>query len=187
MANIQKWINQLQSENPNKRYEACEELRVAPSIPEEAISALRKATKDPNQDVSDAAHRAIAIHTVQEISNPQVKELDANEQAIEKRMVKRGLIILSSTTAFVSFYLVACNNKELSSGIAHITGYSFVILCFLPILSVFAAIIMSSIFIYLFEEKIPEYVSFLLISIIGAICGLAVPIIYSSLYSSAWM
>ena len=59
---FQKWILQLHSENPDKRYEACEELRVAESIPDEAISALHETTNDNNPDVADAAQRALAMH-----------------------------------------------------------------------------------------------------------------------------
>ena len=65
MTDIQKWLLQLQSDNPNKRYEACEELRVAPSITDEALAALRKVTSDPNTGVAEAAQRALDVHTIQ--------------------------------------------------------------------------------------------------------------------------
>ena len=63
MSDIQSLIKMLQSDNHNKRYDACEELRVLPSLPPEATEALRLATNDPNPDVADAAQRAIALHT----------------------------------------------------------------------------------------------------------------------------
>ena len=53
----------LQSNDSNKRYDACEELRVSPSLPPEALEALRLATNDANPDVADAARRAIELHT----------------------------------------------------------------------------------------------------------------------------
>jgi hypothetical protein len=54
----------LKSKNPNKRYDACEELRVSQSpLPQEAILALDAATKDANSDVADAAQRALAIQS----------------------------------------------------------------------------------------------------------------------------
>lgn len=63
MANIQQLIEQLQNPNPSKRYDACEELRVSPSLPNKALDALRKTTQDDDPLVADAAKRALDIHT----------------------------------------------------------------------------------------------------------------------------
>ena len=63
MSDIHSLIKMLQSDNHNKRYDACEELRVLPSLPPEALEALRLAANDPNPSVADAAERAIAHHT----------------------------------------------------------------------------------------------------------------------------
>ncbi len=63
MSDIQSLINMLQSNNPNKRYDACEELRVSPSLPPEALEALLLVTNDANPDVADAAQRAIKLHS----------------------------------------------------------------------------------------------------------------------------
>jgi hypothetical protein len=60
--NTEKLINMLQSPKPNKRYEACELLRVAPAITPEARIALQNAINDPDASVVDAAQRALAIH-----------------------------------------------------------------------------------------------------------------------------
>jgi hypothetical protein len=38
-------------------------LRIAPSIPKEALEALRKTMQDSNSDVADAARRAVSLHT----------------------------------------------------------------------------------------------------------------------------
>ncbi len=64
MADFQGLLHKLESENPSHRYEACEELRVSPAIPEEALAALRKATNDPQADVAEAAARALAVHAI---------------------------------------------------------------------------------------------------------------------------
>jgi len=63
MSDIQNLIKMLQSNNANKRYDACEELRVSRQpLPQEAIDALRSKINDPNSDVADAARRALALH-----------------------------------------------------------------------------------------------------------------------------
>lgn len=45
MTNIDKYIEQLKSLDKNKRYDACEELRVASNLPEKAIFALQETVK----------------------------------------------------------------------------------------------------------------------------------------------
>ena len=62
MADIQHLIKLLQSENSKERFDACEELRLSPSLPPEAIQALRAATRDANPKVAEAAQRAIMRH-----------------------------------------------------------------------------------------------------------------------------
>jgi hypothetical protein len=62
MNKIEKTIGNLNSSNKNTRYEACEELSTAGSLPESAIIALESATNDPDPLVADAARRALAIH-----------------------------------------------------------------------------------------------------------------------------
>jgi len=61
---IEKQLVKLQSNNANARYDACEMLKVAPSIPSEAVNALQKTLNDPNPDVVDAARRALNVHQV---------------------------------------------------------------------------------------------------------------------------
>lgn len=66
MSDIQYLIETLKSVNPNKRYDACEELRVSRyQLPPEAIDALDSATNDSNSDVADAAKRALVLHRPQ--------------------------------------------------------------------------------------------------------------------------
>lgn len=45
-------LQMLRSNNPTRRHEACEELRVAESLSPQAIEALRQATADPNEGVA---------------------------------------------------------------------------------------------------------------------------------------
>jgi hypothetical protein len=63
MPAIPKLISNLRSTKASVRYEACEELRVEPWLPDEAIAALREVVSDADALVADAAQRALAIHT----------------------------------------------------------------------------------------------------------------------------
>ena len=60
MDKIEKSLNDLSSPDKNTRYEACEVLRLADSLPETAIKALEAATQDPDPLVAEAARRALA-------------------------------------------------------------------------------------------------------------------------------
>jgi hypothetical protein len=62
MSDVQELIEKLQSPKASQRYDACEELRVASSIPAEALAALRVASQDSDPEVADAASRALAAH-----------------------------------------------------------------------------------------------------------------------------
>jgi len=71
MSDFQSLIQKLQSNNPNQRYDACEELRVMvlrQPLSQEAIDALTIATNDVDPDVADAAQRALALQTTQPTS-----------------------------------------------------------------------------------------------------------------------
>lgn len=62
MTSADKWVEQLQSANSNKRYEACEELRVIASLPPAAFDALKNAARDGDRQVAEAAIDALAAH-----------------------------------------------------------------------------------------------------------------------------
>ncbi len=62
MSDVEKWIAQLSSSKAGMRYEACEELRVAESLPEHAFKALELAINDPDPRVADASRRALTTH-----------------------------------------------------------------------------------------------------------------------------
>ena len=61
MANIERLLQDLQSDNPEKRLNACERLLISVRVPDNAIEALRKATKDKEPDVADMARRALDV------------------------------------------------------------------------------------------------------------------------------
>jgi hypothetical protein len=61
MSDIGRQLERLKSPNKDTRYEACEELRVAESLSEEAFTALEFAAKDEDALVADAARRALLI------------------------------------------------------------------------------------------------------------------------------
>ena len=61
MANIERFLQDLQSDNPEKRLNACERLLISVRVPDNAIEALRKATKVSDPDVADMARRALDV------------------------------------------------------------------------------------------------------------------------------
>ena len=62
MPDIAKLVEKLQTGSKNARYEACEELRVADTVTQEALQALERASEDPDSGVADAARRALYTH-----------------------------------------------------------------------------------------------------------------------------
>jgi HEAT repeat protein len=62
VADFNKLMEMLQSPNSRTRFDACEELRVAPSLPATAIAALEKAANDPDRSVRDSAASALKVH-----------------------------------------------------------------------------------------------------------------------------
>jgi hypothetical protein len=69
MADIDELLKMLKSNSAQTRYDACEELRAMPTLPPEAVDALYPLTVDDDQNVADAAQRALAIHTETEEKN----------------------------------------------------------------------------------------------------------------------
>jgi hypothetical protein len=63
MRDIDKLVEMLRSPSARKRYDACEELRVAPALPPSAIAALESAAaSDPDREVRESATSALAVH-----------------------------------------------------------------------------------------------------------------------------
>ena len=63
MGDVSRQIKRLKSPSKNVRYDACEELRVAQGLTEEAIAALRLACEDADPLVANAALAALITHT----------------------------------------------------------------------------------------------------------------------------
>jgi len=63
MSDIESLVKMLKSDDPHVRYDTCEKLSAMQTLPPEAIDALYPLTIDENQDIADAAQRALAIHT----------------------------------------------------------------------------------------------------------------------------
>jgi len=82
MDNVTLQINRLRTGSPRVRYDACEELRVAPHVSQEALAALEEATLDPDPGVADAAVRAFALHTQQAPSRAGLLESRQTHQPI---------------------------------------------------------------------------------------------------------
>jgi hypothetical protein len=77
MSDMQSLIRDLQSNKPDTRYAACEELRAMAlyqPLPQEAVDVLNSATKDRNPAVADSAEQALALHT--QISNPPEQRME---------------------------------------------------------------------------------------------------------------
>jgi len=77
MSDIQSLIRNLQSNNPDKRYAACEELgamALHEPLPQEAIDVLKSATNDRIPDVAESAQRVLALQT--QISNPPEQDME---------------------------------------------------------------------------------------------------------------
>jgi hypothetical protein len=100
MSDIQSLIKMLQSDNPNKRYDACEELRVSPHpLPLEATEALNVAMNDANANVADAAWRALSLHIRMDNEKEQKQELDKTmtnkEPSLAKRSRNLGIVAMA--------------------------------------------------------------------------------------------
>lgn len=89
MADIQRLLDLLKSDDHHKRYDACEELRVSRQpLPQKAIDALRFATNDSNPEVADAAQRALSLHTLP----PEVIDSKTQEETITNALKSWWLI-----------------------------------------------------------------------------------------------
>ena len=62
MTDIQQLVRLLQSDQPQVRRDACEQLMVLPVLTEEAIVALKMATHDSDTTVARAAEQAMELH-----------------------------------------------------------------------------------------------------------------------------
>jgi len=107
MSDIQHLLTMLQSDNPTKRYEACEELRTLPSLPQEAIEALRLATSDPTPRVAEAAQRALAKHTSITKSETTNSTSQGESRMLPTKPLSVALWIFSSIWVWVVISVVS--------------------------------------------------------------------------------
>ena len=132
MADIENLIQQLQDNNPNKRYDACEALRVMvlhQPLPQEAIDALNSATNDSNPDVVEAAQRALAFHA--RISNtPEQSEESTGgdgrgkDVAIDRRALRTEIlsIELGALGGFLGLPLIFAIFVSIQDGLEFLIG-----------------------------------------------------------------
>ncbi len=71
MANVTELTAQLADPDSNKRRAAAEQLWLTPSLPGEAVFALKTATLDPDPAVAAAARAALAAHTNDSTPEPR--------------------------------------------------------------------------------------------------------------------
>jgi len=118
MPDIPDLIAMLESPIADKRYDACEELRVMPRIPQDAEAALQGAMKDPDPLVADAAARAFRLHT----SPPAPPAPSDNSTSVPQAPIGRldlslaavglGVTVLSAPIAYSIFWLLQAPPNE---------------------------------------------------------------------------
>ena len=118
MADISKFITQLDNPNWNKRYNACEELRVAEKLPEEALIALQKATNDPVPSVADAARSALLVHTDTNQDSAEIQSLASiQEQVTADKDIELNPLrflpeLIGRRTCHISGIVIANGNSQ---------------------------------------------------------------------------
>ena len=109
MPDISELIAMLESPIANKRYDACEELRVMPRIPQDAKAALQGAMKDPDPLVADAATRALQLHAgppaPSDVSTA-VPLAPVGRSDLGLAAVGLGVTALSAAIAYMSFWFL---------------------------------------------------------------------------------
>ena len=83
MPDIDMLLVMLESSDSSVRYDACEQLRVASSIPDRAISSLENTLRDPDELVADAARRALALHKPEPMGDTEGQDRDLEEETTE--------------------------------------------------------------------------------------------------------
>ena len=72
MTDIQQLVRLLQSDQPQVRHDACEQLMVLPVLTQDALDALKIATHDADATVAKAAKQAIELHQSDVMSVPEM-------------------------------------------------------------------------------------------------------------------
>jgi hypothetical protein len=135
MSDIQNLIKMLQSNNHYERYDACEQLRVSPSLPLEALDALRLTTNDENPDVADAARRAIEHHS--KIERLQLEQSQAQNWK-SKLFLFGGLFFLMSFCGYYVFIFGSVSAWAVKDSYQTLLNISGAIILLFPVGAVIA-------------------------------------------------
>lgn len=176
MADIEKLIQDLQSDDIEIRYDACKQLQVESQLPDEAIDALLIASKDPDPLISVAVQRVIKSHKSDILSTSykdksrvprEVK--DNNKRTTLLNIQNMGLILLAALTAFSAVCVYIAYSIDMSG--AGVENYLFlhIITCVIGgAVSTFAALI-TFVYLHFWRNRFPRYVDILLSIVFGLI------------------
>jgi len=95
ISEMQRLIEGLQSEDPDQRFEACEQLRKLPSISPNALDALKLTAQDKNSDVANIAQKTMLEY--------QIKKLESYKIRLENS-VPNSTTIMIAIVAFIIFF-----------------------------------------------------------------------------------
>ena len=90
MDKIDGQITRLTSQYRSIRYDACEQMRVAPNLPQEAVTSLKRACGDPDPDVAYAAYRALLAHRQDRVRSKSISERSTATPARRRLPVARS-------------------------------------------------------------------------------------------------
>lgn len=191
MADIDKLIQDLKSDNPGKRYQACEELRKTHSISESAVEALRKVTQDSDPVIANAAQRAIkrvkSEIPATDAGNGHVPEVltAKNEQyslTYSYRFALIGWATLMSGITFIALSVFSINT--LYKYTFQFDIINWLALCAILLYpTVITSVIVTGIFFYFWKKPIRLIGNFvstpvLISSIIGMICAMVWELVF---------
>jgi hypothetical protein len=153
MDEIERLSKALESPKASVRYDACESLRVTPTLNDAAIAALERVSNDSDPDVRDAAQRALSLHQpgtspLRELrsgvgkkafesespeQNAELAELEEEKRQLAS-MVPAGL---DSTTVIIELFvgvLALLMVFEMPSGPVRVVAFVVGVIVFLVIL-----------------------------------------------------
>ena len=131
-------------------------MRVLPSLPPEALEALRLVTNDPIPSVADAAQRAIALHT------PKLTPDTANEKEQEQNL-EQDMTITShfKVNGFLVGGIAGFIGGYAKIYLSDIADFGVWILClFMPVISPIAGALSVFVVNYFIEKSKPYYLFF---------------------------
>lgn len=193
MADIEKLIQDLQSDDLENKYNACKQLKNEPQLPEEAIEALHVASNDPEPLIAATANRALENYEPNTTSFPH-NESHQHEKYYDDQQssgISWDKVFYIGFAAIIAF-LSSCGISELSMRDTPFYSeeleafYSFVPL--VPLfyfcgLALSSSVIASSIAVAItsyWGHRMNTALDVLLPFFIGLICGIGLYII--SLY-----